>query len=281
VGDDQVTEHGLGLAVVSYHSLPDLTAFCESLVDARPQIYISLNIVCVETTPDERTVVDQLATDLQGVVDVVSTTYHPDNCGYARSCNAAAVAFLKDPHIDTVAFFNADTKLRSGVLERVVEVMWSDGSYAIAGPRQIDTEGKITHAGIFNGLASPQHRGWHEPAGNKYQDVRDDATFVSGSAYFVKAPVWSMLSECPHYRAVDPASEGAMLTTHLYYEESWVSAHAHSHGLRVVYVGDATMEHRWHGAIGPAGLDGTNLFRESKAKFVHACESHDPAIDHD
>jgi hypothetical protein len=90
-----------------------------------------------------------------------------------------------------------------------------------------------------------------------------------------------MLSECPHYRAIDPASEGAMLTTHLYYEESWVSAHAHSHGHRVVYVGDATMEHRWHGAIGPAGLDGTNLFRESKAKFVHACESHDPAIDHD
>ena len=193
-------EHRLGLAVaVSYHSLDDLTGFCESLIDAAPQIPVFLDIVSVEATEEERRVTQRLAWDVRTVVELAGTENHHDNVGYGKACNAAAADLA--PYVDTFALFNADTRLMKGALEHCVETLWSDDSYGILGPRQIDERSRLTHAGIFGTLDNPSHRGWMQ-ATRAYQDIRDDCVTVSGSAYFVKKPVWDHLTQCPIYHVV-------------------------------------------------------------------------------
>src|SRR6202035_190672 len=97
--------------------------------------------------------------------ELAGVTHHLTNCGYARACNDAA-----NWHITatgeylgtgmtarTLAFFNADTRIRPGVLEKCVDLLESDPTYAIVGPRQVDDENKITHSGIYGTLEAPKH----------------------------------------------------------------------------------------------------------------------------
>lgn len=274
-----MTAHKLGIVVVSYHSTPDLTAFCEALIQTAPKIPVVVNIVSVETSEEETIVAEGLVLRLHQAGLTAFSTDHRDNCGYAVACNqgiADLTAF--ETSLDTYVLMNADTRITPGSLEHCVGTLWSKDDWGILGPRQLDDSGRITHAGIFGTNEIPRHRGWHEQT-RAYQDIRDDCVTVSGSIYFVKRPVWEALRDCPSYRRIDPRSTGAFLVTFLYFEETFASYHATAHGYKIVYDGEITMIHKWHGAMGPAGTDGTRTFIESKKRFVEACEAH--AIPHD
>jgi GT2 family glycosyltransferase len=270
-------DHVLGITVVDYHTPDDLQGFIESLLDSGPQPPYALCISVVDGTELEALKASELAelTSNQGLVS--STTVHSTNVGYARACNDGADWLSLIDSIDTYAFFNSDTRITPGVLKSCVELLHSDDTYGVCGPRQVDDNGRITHAGIFGTLDKPSHRGWHQPAGQKFQDVRDDAVTVSGSAYFIKRTLWDELHHCPIYKSIDPDSFGAFLQTPLYFEETWCSYHAQAHQKKVVYNGEATMIHRWHKSIAIHGDH--RWFWESKSLFVDACDKHGIAHD--
>jgi GT2 family glycosyltransferase len=196
-----------------------------------------------------------------------------DNVGYARACNAAAAKSSSD-HL---ALFNADCKVTLGALEDCCQALDDHPDWGVVGPRQIDDYGRLTHAGIFGMPTKPQHRAWLHPDSPLYADVQEAVT-VSGAAYFVRRSVWDELTDCPIYRSVAPDAEGAFLPTPHFFEETWCSYHARTHGYKVFYLGTVMLIHRWHKAS-PVGGWAEQQFPVSQQIFRRACDAH--GIEHD
>lgn len=248
--------------VVNYRSPGDLERFLHSF-DA----YGTGNLWVVNVSPGPED--DEVAQKF--VARPESHVRFESNIGYARACNAAAALGTGD----VIALFNADTELSPDLVSTCSEMLMLNESWGVAGPRQVDSRGRITHAGIFGPDDAPQHRGWHQHGG--YEDIRDDCYSVSGAAYFVKRSVWDELTDCPIYRdAVEmwagEQPEGAFLPTDLWYEETWCSVHARAHGHQVAYIGTKTMRHELHGA--GSVKRGKQLMNQAKSFFVAACQAH-------
>jgi len=197
---------------------------------------------------------------------------HHANVGYAKAVNHAAS--LGDREV--IAIFNADTALTPDVMSSCLEALQANEDWGVLGPRQVDDAGRITSAGIFGTHQAPAHRGWREANSEKFGDVKEAIT-VSGSAYFIKRPVWEMLTECPVYKELHPEALGAFLPTQHYYEETWCSYHTYAHSYKVMYFGPACMIHQWHKASRMGVAE--QQMKPSQTMFRHACESH--GIPHD
>jgi GT2 family glycosyltransferase len=195
-----------------------------------------------------------------------------DNIGYGRACNLAAAR----GHAGIIGCFNADIEFTSGLAD-CHDAFNEHADWAVLGPRQLDGQGRVRHAGIFGTHSAPAHRGWNELAFDRYIDVRDAVT-VAGSAYFIRRAVWDQLTACPLYRDIAPDALGAFLPTRHYYEETWASYHAAAHGHRVIYYGAATLIHHWHRAS-PVGGWADQQMPISRDYFRAACDHH--GIDHD
>lgn len=263
-----MTDAAMDLVVVSYHSDADLAKFVQSYEDSKPtDIETRLMIYLVEATGSEIASAASLSPyDLR---------WERDNVGYNYACNDAADIFATEyTPSPVIAFFNADTELRPGVIEGCYRHLLADDRVAIVGPPQVNRAGKLTHAGILGTHARPQLRGWQQPDRGQYRDVVDCVS-VSGSAYFIKTSVFEELGMCPTFRAIDPAANGgAFLTTHGYWGETFVSYHADAHGWLVRYVGDVPpMIHEWHQASPQGGPHERHLESDRK-KFRDACRRH-------
>lgn len=250
---------GVDVIVVNHRTPDDLDRFLTSLTKYMPRaVPVSLWIGNVAPQPMDLIVVERWQTHMP------VTSVHwvwGDNCGYGRAVNRLAT--MGDRQV--IAAFNADVSLTDGSLDACVGALLARDDWGILGPRQVNDEGLVVHAGIFG---DNEPRGWR--AGGGYEDLRDDCSSVSGSAYFVKRSVWEQLSAC----RIAPCGEGAFLESPLFYEETWCSAHAIAHGHKVAYFGDVTVGHRWHGSIKANRVNGTRLAKESKVMFDALCESH-------
>lgn len=249
----------IDIVVVNYRTPSDLQKF----IDSTRFISVPHKLIVIE--------VDPLHLHHHPAADIVIN--HSQNIGYARACNHGSILGI-NPYI---GFFNADTRFLEGAVETCLNVLESDDRFAIAGPRQIDDSGRITHAGIFGTLDKPMHRAWRQPDNDSLADLREAVT-VSGSAYFIKRNIWDELTSCPIYQRESGNAEGAFLPTQHYYEETWCSYHAHSHGYKVMYVGAAKMIHLWHKAS-PVGGHAEASMSASREYFRRACEAHE--IPHD
>lgn len=256
---------GVDLVVVNYQTPDDLEGFLTSYINSDIQIPNTLHVVNVEPTDRDKDVA--LSASL---VFPFLYTEHEENVGYARACNAA----VRHPDREVVAFFNADTRLSVGVVETCHAELMGTFLLGVVGPKQVDSQNRITSAGIFGTRAAPRLRGWKEQDLGQY-DENEDCVSVSGSAYFVKRRAWDYLAACPLYPY---GSEGAFLPTQHYYEETFLSYHALEHGWGVRYVGQAKMMHEWHKAS-PVGSVESRFMRVSQELFRETCDLH--GIDHD
>lgn len=263
---------GIDIVVVNYRTPGDLTAFLESLKRHPPTCRFTVGVENVEPTDADMTA-GRLVAAIPEAVQANLTT-HTSNIGYARACNYGAFGGVHD----TIALFNADVELTEGALDDCRGALHFNPRWGILGPRQIDEQGRLTHAGIFGTLAQPSLRGWRQRDRNQYSAPRDDAVSVSGSAYFVKRAVWDELATCSVYQAVAPDAVGAFLPTPHYYEETWCSYHAQAHGYKVVYYGPVQVMHRWHRAS-PVGGHAEKMMPISRDMFRQACDAH--GIPHD
>lgn len=254
----------IDLVIVNYQTPDDLGICLRSLDQYGSTMDATLTVVDVGTE-DRETSLPWAGGDgtLVGVAD---------NVGYASACNLAAAR----GRAETIGFFNADVEFTAD-LPDCHSAFSEHPDWAILGPRQIDGQHRIRHAGIFGTQAAPRHRGWSEPDVNQYRDVRDAVT-VAGSAYFIRRSIWDDLTACPLYQDIASEPKGAFLPTAHYYEETWLSYHAAAHGHRVIYFGSATLVHQWHRAS-PLGGWADQQMSVSRDYFRAACDHH--GIDHD
>lgn len=245
-------------------------------MDVQWEVPTTLFIANVDPQPEDMAVAHEVV-EQDSEVETFLLDFHL-NVGYAKACNSVA-SFVPEPRT-TVAFFNADTELRPGVLDSCHWLLTQNADYGIVGPKQVNRDGLITHGGIFGLRERPSFDGrWKVKDQGQFNDVRDDVVSVSGSAYFVKRACWDALAECPMFLAAAPEATGAFLPTPHYYEETFCSYHAIEHGWRVVYNGEATMIHEWHQAS-PVGSDTEKiLMPKSRKMFREACDLH--GIPHD
>lgn len=278
-------EPGIDIVVVNYHTPLDLRDCLNSIRDHEPRCPYTVTVVNVEAGENDTAMAwDVLEgegwhrrTDFR-VIDTIS------NVGYARACNEASRLGRRD----TILFLNADTALKTPVLDECRNALHSDSTWAILGPCQVDQRNRVVHAGIFGTLDNPRWRGnFHGPMRDEYTDVRDDAVTVVGSVYFVKRAVWDEMTNSKEYQGVvsrwfnqhnhdslvEVKAFGAFLPTQHYYEETFCSYHAQHLGYKVVYYGPAVVMHKWH-ASSPQGKEGGDRhWKSSQRFFKFACES--------
>jgi cellulose synthase/poly-beta-1,6-N-acetylglucosamine synthase-like glycosyltransferase len=248
--------------------------FLVSLRDVVGEVPFKVHIVNVEATREETA----LSLDLADGFPVDQRGWQHDtehNIGHAAACNLAAEACEGD----TLFFCNADTLLTRGVLNLCLETLWSDETYGVVGPRQVDAIGRLTHAGIFGTLEKPEHRGWQWRT-HEFQELRDDCVTVSGALYMMKRHVWDELATCPSYVASPHAGAGAMPKVAHYYSETAVSYHLAAHGYKRVYEGRVTAVHEWHQSA-PIGGFPEQTMAADREVFRALCDTHDPSIPHD
>lgn len=260
------SEPGLDIVVVNWQTPDDLDAFLVSVEKFPPSVPYAVYVMNVEPTDIDWAIAERWVGANRGTgVHLVL----PTNVGYARACNRGASLGSHD----VIAFFNADIELTEDALDHCYDALTAN-RWAILGPRQVDSDGRLVHAGIFGTLDQPGLRGWRaRDREGRFNDIRTDAVSVSGSAYFIQREVWDELHACPTFRAVDADAEGAFLTTPHYYEETWCSYHAQAHGHKVVYYGPVCITHRWHRAS-PVGGRAEQMLPESRRRFREACDAH-------
>lgn len=256
------------LVIVNYRTPGDLNDALDSLACFTPTVEHVVTVVNVAPLDADLAMAEKWCEGRPGW-----SHFEMSNFGYAGACNVAGGT----SSASVLGFFNADVMFQYGVVDACYEALTSNPGWGVLGPRQIDQDGAITHAGIFGSHERPELRGWKRRT-TDFQDVRDDAISVSGSAYFVQKACWDELTRCSTYRSIAPDAMGAFLPTKHYYEETWCSYHAHAHGWKVVYWGVHTMIHKWHRAS-PVGGAADRLMPQSQAMFRSACDAHGIAHD--
>jgi len=198
-----------------------------------------------------------------------------ENIGYSAACNQ--LASMGDSKY--LSLLNADVWMRPEHVEAIEEVLESDESIAILGPKQMNERNEIVHAGIIGTNTHPAHRGWRvvDHQDTMFKD-RIDCVTVSGSAYFVRRDVWEKLGADPEYRDLFPDALGPFLLTPHYYEETFCSYFARHRGYRVVYDGTVTIGHSWH-ASSDVGGSADRMFTVSRDIFRKTCEHLNIATD--
>lgn len=149
---------------------------------------------------------------------------------YAQSVNRS-LARGSAPY---VLALNADTRMLEPP-DQILALFEERSDIAVIGPRQIDDERRITHAGIVGDNLHRTHRYWKQPLHQVDRLCGEcvlDVPTISGSVYFCRRSVWEtyggFLEDCP-----------------LYFEETALDFRVRHEGWRVVYTGATTWEHLW------------------------------------
>lgn len=256
---------GIDVVVVNYQTPSDLHGFCQSFEDFEPIHDYSLTIVNNEPTEADVCVTDSWMDSGLNIRHL----NNKENVGFARAVNTGVAIGNRE----CIAIFNADIVLSEHSIDSCYVNLMDREDWGVLGPRQVNERGAMTAAGIFGTLKDPKHRGWMNADSEKFQDIRDDATTVSGSAYFIKRAVWDELTTCGIYRYHHPDAEGAFLPTPHYYEETWCSYHAQAHGYKCVYFGLVKVVHKWHQAS-PLGVPERLHLPKSQQMFRDMCDAH-------
>lgn len=256
-------DNGLCVVVVNYRTPHDLKNFIDSYVFQQSTVDSELIVVDVDPTEESYEQSREVLTKYN-----FPFQYWPimHNCGYSGACNFAST--LTDKEV--VAFFNADTKLFDDTLDLCYCALVNHDDWAVVAPLQVDSGGRVTHAGIFGTNDKPKHRGWRSKHPDEYRDVLEAVT-VSGSAYFVDKRIWDKLAVDNEWQSLYPGIEGCFLPTPHYYEETWYSYFARHRGYKVIYFGEAMMIHEWHKAS-PVGSVERSVMKTSQQMFRDACD---------
>ena len=259
---------GLDIVVVNYRTPDDLNKFCASLMSNQATVDHDLYIFNVAPGEDDLAIANDWS-----FIFRAESLYNTNNVGYAAAVNVSAMHGSRE----VIAVFNADVKITPDSLDYCYDALMANTMWGILGPRQIDSEGLITHGGIIN--RAHTHRGWHEDSRPfSYVDIREVPT-VMGAAMFIKRSCWNELTRCAFYQdhvrqAFGTAPLGAFLPTRLYFEETFCCYHAIEHGWKVIYYGPVTMIHQWHGALKMVPQEKQQIVLDrSRWQFQAACDA--------
>lgn len=268
---------GIDVIVVNYKTPKDIKDFGNSFIKSHHDKNFPHTLWLCNVQPDIQDK-DAAHRILERADEGYDMTFE-ENVGYSGAVNSAACHGKRE----VIGIFNADVVLSPRTLYDCGKALMERDDWGVLGPKQTDNKKLLTHAGIFGTLRAPKMRGWKELDRGQYDDIRDDCVSVSGSAYFIKRVVWDELLVCPLYqkaviKLTSKHAEGSFLPTKHYFEETFCSYHAITHGWKVVFMGTQSAIHKWHQAS-PVGGFADKLFTESRGIFRRACAEHDIACD--
>lgn len=151
---------------------------------------------------------------------------------YAESINGA----LKHGAAPYVGALNADTWMIDRASLRIIATLFNyHPDVAVIGPRQVNNQGRLVHAGIIGNNHVRTHRFWQTPlpeADHLCAENLLDVPTVTGSVYFCRREVWEQhggfYEGCRHY-----------------FEETALDFKIRHAGWRVCYTGATTFGHLW------------------------------------
>lgn len=272
----QTYRPGVDVIVVAYRQPDHLRRFVNTLRRWPPTVDMTLHVVDVDPA-------EPSGLSMADLVDGDGLAVEFPNIGFNRAANRAGARGDRE----VVALFNADVAFigPSGqhqhrhVIDAMHEALAVHANWGIVGPRQRDSQDRITAGGIFGTYAKPRHRAWMADANSHVaRDVRDDAVTVAGSAFALRRDTWDQLTACPVHTKHAEGEEGPFLPNHHYWGETWVCYHAAAHNLRSVYLGDVECIHDIHGAD-PTCRFGRQHAPADQARFRAACDDHGLAHD--
>ncbi len=175
------------------------------------------------------------------------------NLGFAGGCNEGA----RHSTSDLVAFVNFDATVEVDTLARLADVAREPTvGIATASIRLADRPDRLNSAGNdihFLGLSWSGR--FDEPAASC--DRREDVTGASGAGMMLRRQVWDRLG------GFDPVY-------FMYHDDAELSWRCHMAGLRVVYVPDAVVIHRYEFTRNPQKL---HLIERNRILMVLTCYS--------
>lgn len=258
----------IDLVAVAYQAPGETARFLQSLEN----VGVEFTLTVVENNspdPQVRRVLEQAWDDVLAIPTCVDATlvFNSENVGYARACNAGAVA----GSANWLALLNCDIRFDNDqCVPRIIDTFIENPDVAVIGPRTTDSQGRITHGGIIKGPKNDEQREWRKPDRGQVSDTIEVPT-VSGATYFMRRSAWLELTACPLYQQVAQA-RGAFLPTPHYFEETFCSYHAQAHGWRVLYEGRAKMIHEWNKSS--KGNSASRFWNESREMYLKACAIH-------
>ena len=139
--------------VIPVHNGIELTRNCLDSLFSTPSRHTARIVVVDDASQDGTSgFLDRLRDE-----DKIRLVRHPENLGFAASCNDGAAA----AQTDLLVFLNNDTIVQPGWLDALVDQLVRDDSVGIAGSRLLYPDGRIQHAGMVwewqDGHPHPEH----------------------------------------------------------------------------------------------------------------------------
>lgn len=183
----------IDLVAVSYRAPQELEAFLHSL----RQVDVPFTLTVIDNNSpgeDNRAVLERNRGFVAATTKCEKQTiiYNEVNAGYAQAVNQA----MKLSNNPIAIILNSDTKFLQGSASAIVSLFEQHPNTAIIGPRTTDSNGRITHAGIFRQPdGTDLHRDFLKTNHNVGR-VNEYVPTVSGSNYAVRRDVWDLLTHC-------------------------------------------------------------------------------------
>ena len=251
----------LSIIIVSYNSSRDLEACLTSLTGNPSQV--DHEVVVVDNASDDGTP-DYLRTRWPGIRLIEAG----ENVGFARANNMA----IRQTFGELVLLLNPDTIVSGDAIDRLVRVLETDSTAAIAGPRIVDREGRAELS--FGRMISP------------LAELRQKV-LVRGHVH--RTPVITSIVELMSRRSktVDWVSGACLLIRRadleavgllderffLYTEDVDLCASIRQRGRRVLFVADVEIVHLRGRSVASARSASDAAYRRSHLAFY---EKHHP-----
>ncbi len=260
--------HDVACIVVNWSTPDDLKRCIDSAFKVEGPMYWSI----YQNYHDEKQMRDLNHRAIMGAItgrsEWTMVQNGEENFGHGYGTNRAADLAMEWFDPEYLFLVNPDAKWVEPILDQLIEFLNVHPKAALVGPKQMDSNRRITAGGISGTLLKPVHEYWHrsDPANelgrNSYM-----APTVAGSAILVRAEVFREL--------------GGLLEAKHYYSETWLCYHAQAHGYEVWYHGKPWMIHEWHQSSRVGSPDSDGKMSEDRELFRKMCDEHDPPIPHD
>ncbi len=266
ISDPLSARHDVACIVVNWSTPDDLKRCIDSAFKIEGPMYWSIfqNHYPELEKENHRAIMGSIAGRSQWTM----VQHGKENHGHGYGTNRGAEVAIRWFDPEYLFLVNPDCVWVEPIIDRLVTFMEDHPEAAVVGPKQMDSNSRITAAGILGTMEKPRHRYWRyrDPA-NKMARDSFQAPTVAGSAMLVRAKVFEEL--------------GGLMEGKHYYSETWLNYHAQIHGYEVWYYGDPWMIHEWHRSS-PHGSELTDgSMKADREIFREKCDTHNPPIPHD
>ena len=251
----------LVIVIVSYNTRDQLTACLRSLHEPAPDLLHEIVVIDNGSTDGSADAARQLWPDVR-VIEAGG------NIGYARANNLG----IRETESDLILLLNSDTSVPSGAVDGLVAELRAHPEAAVAGPRLVDTEGRVELS--FGPMMSPLNEVRQKLAGALLDSGFPTlAARVTRRARETHHPDW-VSGACLLVRRADATAVGLLDERFfLYGEDVDFCAAIRAHGRQVLFTPAVEIVHA-RGGSGAGARQATRvLYRRSHLAFY---EKHHP-----